>query len=268
MLLEPGSSAPTLGIRALRGLYVMESADIQIYLPLLIAVLLSRGRIAQSGFPLAGLVGWYLCDLFAANASGAYYGHQMRQPLPALALLGALGVWAMVRGGFTLEPIRRHHRTLIAIAIFFIWWTLPGTFMSNVGASSIKKTAEWVRRHTTEQDYVYVFATVDANPIIASTGRQASSRYFNQFFHSAPGVMETIQRDIDANPPVYLVLQRDGKMGLQPITDIPGWVYTLLATQYEEEKEFNYLVEARFGEVLRGFTVYRRKGTAAVPANR
>jgi hypothetical protein len=268
LLLAPGSATASAQYRVLMALRVMESTDLQLYLPLLLLVLLMSRRMLAARVPLFGLLGWYACDLIAVNASGAYYGHQLRQALPPLALLSAVALWTLLRAQWAPEPLLRTHRALVIGAVALIWWTLPGAFITNLRADAITQTAAWLRNHTTAREYVYTFGTLDINPILAGSERRASSRYFNQVFFDVPGAEETIKRELAERPPAYIVIQRHRQVGLLGMKEMPGWVDALLARSYHLEKEMLYTGADMFDSQRSGGYLIYRRNQEILPADR
>jgi len=267
MLGGSGSSVSSLLFRLNRALFTLGSVTMQMYMILLLVLLLVRKRL-PAAVPFAGLVGWYACELFAVNSSGTYWGHQLRQALPPLALLGGLAWQALIGANFTREPVLRwSHRMLIAASIALIWLPPLGWYPLSHHNYAAQQTYSWVRAHTMPADYVYTFGVYSANQILVCSGRRASSRYFNQYFLRSPGVEAEIRRDLAARPPTYIVIETQRILSLTEDLKVPEWVDMLVANSYHLEKRINYTKKTRLDDQgIAGFLIYRRNGSA-LPEN-
>jgi len=257
---ESGSSISSPLFRWNRAMLALGAVDFQFYLLLAVVFLAVRRRL-PAGVPVAGLVAWLLVELFAVNSSGTYWGHQLRQALPPLALLVGLTWRALLRGIFTREPLPRWpHHALIAVSIALIWMPPLGWWPLSNHARATRAVYTWVREHTVENDYVYTFGVYDANQILARTGRRASSRYFNQYFLRSPGVEAEIRRDLAAKLPAYIVVEMHRSLSLTEKLMLPAWVDELVAESYTLEKRITYKFKTRTDDqAIDGFLIYRRK---------
>ncbi|MHB0937672.1 MAG: ArnT family glycosyltransferase [Armatimonadota bacterium] len=264
LLAGSGSSVSDLTVRMNRALWVMESADLQIYLVLLMVLIAVYKRLPAS-VPIAGLLAWYAFELFAVNSSGTYWGHQLRQALPPLALLGGMAWWALIKANFTREPVLRwSHYALIGLAIALIWTPPLGWWPLSAQSRAAKRAYTWVNRHTGEQDYVYTLGVLSANQILAYSQRRASSRYFNQYFMKTPGVEAEMRRDLAEKAPTYLVVEMNRSLSLLEELKVPAWVDRQIAESYTLEKQFAYRYRTLLDEnQIGGFLIYRRNPPAA-----
>lgn len=259
LLRESGSSVSSLIYRLNRAMFTMESTELQCYALLIVVLLAVRKRLPGT-VPLAGLLAWFAFELFAVNSSGTYWGHQLRQALPPLTLLGGMAWWALIKANFTREPAPGWpHYALIAASIALIWLPPLGWCPLSNQECAARDTYTWVRDHTTARDYVYTFGVYNANQILAYSGRRASSRYFNQYFLKSPGVEAEIRRELAEKPPAYIVIEMHRSLSLTDDLKVPTWVDTLITQSYDLEKRITYTYKTRLDDQgMDGFLIYRR----------
>lgn len=264
LLAGSGSSVSDLTMRMNRALWVMESADLQIYLMLLLVLMAVYKRLPAS-VPLAGLLAWYAFELFAVNSSGTYWGHQLRQALPPLALLCGMAWWALMKANLTREPVLRWpHYVLIGMSIALIWMPSLGWWPLSAQSRAAKRGYSWVREHTAEQDYVYTVGVLSANQILAYTERRASSRYFNQYFIKTPGVEAEMQRELAEKPPTYFIVEMNRSLSLLEKLKVPAWMDGQIAGAYHLEQRYTYQYRTLLDQnQTGGFLIYRRNAPAA-----
>jgi len=264
LLAGSGSSVSDLTVRMNRLMYTFETVDLQLYLPLLLVLVVMYKRFPAT-VPLAGLLAWYAFELFAVNSSGTYWGHQLRQALPPLALLCGMAVWALMQANLTWEPMRRWpHYALVGLSIALIWTPSLGWWPLSAQSRAAKKTYSWVREHTADQDYVYTVGVLSANQILAYTERRASSRYFNQYFIKTPGVEAEMRRELAEKPPAYYVVEMNRSLSLLDHLKVPAWMDRQIADSYHLERRYTYQYRTLLDEnQTGGFLIYRRNAPSA-----
>ncbi len=265
-----GSSVGDVKVRLLRALDTANELHFQLFLLLVLTLILLlllstgfvalRARLTAQRATLYALLGWFVCDLIAVNATGSYYGHQMRQLLPAMALMGGVILAELFHAQMAAEPLGRLHYVLAAAAVAVLWCpTFTINYTTNDRAPALMQTAAYLRAHTTPGDYLYTVGTVDNNPILALSERRAPCRYFNQYFYHLPGAAEELKRDLAAHPPAYVVVQLNRLMGLQPTEQVPFWLEAMLLVQYDRVQMYTFTeVTPIDPAALGGYLIYRR----------
>ena len=264
MLGGAGSSVSSWLIRWNRLMFTLESPVLQMYM-LLLGVLLLLYRRLPAAVPLVGLMGWYVCELIAVNASGTYWPHQLRQALPPLALLGGIAWWALIKANLTREPaLCWPHYALIGLSIALIWTPPLGWWPLSSQSRAAREAYTWIREHTEAQDYVYTFGVMSANQILVNAERRSSSRYFTQYFLNTPGVEAEVRRDLAAKPPKYIVMESGRSLSITEDLTVPQWVDALVADAYHLEKRITYTQKTTIDDQMTsGFLIYRRNASAA-----
>ncbi|HEX2948450.1 MAG TPA: glycosyltransferase family 39 protein, partial [Armatimonadota bacterium] len=186
ILAHAGSSVPDPSKRISKFLYIMESGELQLFLPLLLFFTVWRGKVADRPIVI-GLVWWFVCDALGALLPGNYFGHQLRQLLPALCLLSALTIRTL-----TGIDISRSHQPVqatawLVVASIAALWLPPLRFVEKEDVKQsyckcMQQVAAYLQTHTSPAEMIYIFNSDRGTPILANAHRLAASRYFTQFF--------------------------------------------------------------------------------------
>jgi len=260
ILRAPGSSAPNILVRIWRASSVMEAVDFQLYLLVLLGTVGLYRLMKKQAMPVAGLLGWFALEFLAANASGSYFGHQLRQFLPPLALLASLTLATLVQWRWRGETLKSPTIYLLGVIVMLLWWPswAPDRNMPQFTRAS-QRIVSWVATHTTDSDYVYIFSMGEGNPLLAFMQRRASSRFFTQYFLGMPGGEAELRRDLQQHPPRYLLLPIHKYMSSLPVRAIPDWVMQLTTRDYRLETTISYLERTPLDDQQKsGFELYRR----------
>jgi len=258
ILSAPGSSAPSLEVRFARANRVLETVDFQLFLPMILVLLALYGTMKKQALPIAGLIGWLLCEFVAANASGAYFGHQMRQFLPPLALVAALTLATLVNWRWSGQALSSPYPALFGVIVITLWFPCWLTDDHREKDDALWKTVHWIDAHTTPRDYVYTVTSGDGTPVLAFAQRPAPSRHFTQYFLGIPGGEEELRRDLTRRPPSYLLLPVDKLMSSLPTREVSPWLIKMAKRDYQLETTITYPLRTTYDKVDIGFYVYRR----------
>lgn len=223
--LLPGTGNASLQDRLVRFVEVFfRSPMILFYLPLAVLVW-RRKQIANTlNAPLWALVAWAGLELTGAAASGYFYGHQVKQVLPTLSLLAAAGLGGALEW---LRPARASQSgrpLIIALAAAVLLW-MPYAEISAAfdhKPDPNREMGDFVRQNSQPSDYVVALGW-DGFQILAWSQRPSPCKYFSMFFLEQPAARQTLQRDLAAKPPRFIILPFTGQ-------DQPNWqcVYDML----------------------------------------
>lgn len=186
------------------------NSRIVIVYPILLLLFLQKELLKHKYF--RWILVWFFFDLVAANLSGYFYGHQLKQMLPALSLiLAALLVNEMKNIiGIDFDKIKdRYFRfgLLFVFIVFVPYRTLYINSKRLIIENDIdhnQKVAAWLYENTDEDDFIYALGG-DCNPILALSERVSSSEYFNSIFISGEEEQTEILKDLAINPPTYII---------------------------------------------------------------
>jgi hypothetical protein len=174
----------------------------------------------------AVLLIWFLLDFIGVNASGYYYGHQIKQLLPPLTIIISIGIAHWLSGRYASE--KQHFKKKLEICVVFIGIILfpyKQVYLNykrnkNFDESSIVyvEAGNWIRSNTNKADYIYILG---AEPNLVKTlsvsERITSSKYFNSIFIANDFQRETIFKDLKQNPPKYILKYNNFNNELIPI---------------------------------------------------
>jgi hypothetical protein len=201
-------------------------------LPLYIMIVLFvvfRRDLRSAFVPVAGLALWAGADFVGTNASGFYYGHQLKQMMPSLALIAGIGAAALCERIAAAPPRRsmllQKPGILMVAAVVLLsvpYRSLSTWLRGDRPADPCAPVADWIRTHTAEGDPIMVIGW-DASCILAQSQRTCPTRHFTHCFLRIPGAREEILRDLAANPPKVVAVpigQNDQNVSPKWLTDI------------------------------------------------
>ena len=156
-----------------------------------------------------GLLIWMFFDFIGLNASGYYYGHQIKQLIPSVSIItGILLSNLFVKHITEKSEISKYASILLIfiIVLFFPFQSLIANCNKAVNGyvDNGKELGIWLRENTNENDYVYI-AGGGGNPILSYSDRISSSKYFNTIFVTSAAAREQLLSDLKAKPPLYFL---------------------------------------------------------------
>lgn len=148
---------------------------------------------------------WFFIEFIAVNASGNYYGHQIKQLFPPLSLL-----FGYIYFNIFKNVINKLHIYLLIVILFpyeFIFIHTPiKIFNSN---DKNKDLGIYLKNNTNSIDYIYILGNkFQSNIIQYYTTRLSSSKYFNSIFLNYPKDYESLKIDILKNTPKYFLIYK------------------------------------------------------------
>jgi 4-amino-4-deoxy-L-arabinose transferase-like glycosyltransferase len=162
-----------------------------------------------------GILLWFVFDFIGVNASGYYYGHQIKQVIPSLSLMGGMVMGNLMAPNFYLK--RKNLNPLwyfiILTFLFFPYKQCYRTLnlLLNPPDSFSKNMGYWVKEHTFKNDYIYILGD-DDNLIsaLAASSRVSSSNYFNLIFIKEDKHRHKVYSDLMNNTPkIILKIEND-----------------------------------------------------------
>lgn len=212
-----------------------------IFLPVIALFIFSRKAVSRLAYTI--LVAWFLFDFIGVNASGNYYGHQIKQLLPSIALIAGIVfsnlflkrqsfknilLPALVFIGLLLFPLRQ-------LKVNFGKLITPAT----EGAINTDYAIDLITKKSNPNDFIYVFgADKEAVFILANVKRRSSSKYFHSMFITSTREQVQVYSDLKKNIPTFIVKH-------QEFSNINGVYGKETATFFK----MNYKLEERFGEL-------------------
>ncbi len=249
ILLNSGSKAPNFKVHIDNFWNNLIASKFVIFY-LFIALFFFQKQLQQKPF-FWGIVLFFVLDFVGVNASGYYYGHQIKQVIPSLSIIAGIVMSNLKTNNFYLKMINPKLSIYIIVILFFPYKQtyLTTKYLLNPPDSSSKELSSWIRDNTNEADFIYILGgdekLVDA---LSESGRVSSSKYFNSIFITEDKYRKVIYSDLVSKPPkVILKLVNDSIYVHQVYgSEIEGFL----------KKEYN------FYEIINGIEIYKlnRKG--------
>lgn len=218
--LQNGTGSGSLAIRASRFMEIWQQSQMVLFYPLVALFLLRKRHIVGGNVPWGGLLAWAMLDFLAAGSSGYYYGHQIRQTLPTLALMGAIGVSGLLEWVSAKKMVQ-------VMAVLVALWMPYGSLLKGVSphpADTKRELGLWIKDNTEPGDRVLTMGW-SAFQVLAWCDRPAVSRHFNFLLMNIPGAREELARDIARRPPRILVIPTHWRGGNG---ECPDWLAAML----------------------------------------
>ncbi len=232
LILFQGGTAAPFSIRIVKGYNFWFRSEGVLFWPLVFMFIVQYRGLREAGVPFLGIVLWMALDFLGANASGYYYGHQLKQLVPPVALAGGIAIAQIFRSLYRASVIpanRLPSRVLLSLGILsLVWWGFSAMKIQQEARLDLQRNlAYWIKDNTTEDDYIHVNTLAEgAWAILAYAERRSPSRYFTYMFLSRRGAMEEFGEDIHNSKPKLIVDHID-----DPWMKIP-WFQGFLDSNY------------------------------------
>jgi hypothetical protein len=234
----PGTGNPSVAGRLAKTFHTWcQTSLVLFYLPLAAFVRRSK-TLRAGGLPVIAMTVWLAMEFAGSALSGYWYGHQIKQIIPVLALIGGLGLAAAVErisfvmgGGHPWPPppdaaardgrraIRRADEQhalqilfpalMLAIAIAWFPLTMFHKAVQGPGRDLDREVGLCVRDRSNPNDYVLDLSDEGGSEqILAWSDRPSPSRWFNGFFLRLPQASADLEHDLALHPPRFVVAPR------------------------------------------------------------
>lgn len=218
-----------------RFIQVFFESQMAAFYPGLLLFLFGRNWTRAHSIPYLGLTVWMAADMIGANASGFYYGHQIRQALPSFALLTGLAVGMICAS----KPEIKIWPVVFATAIIFAPIRGLGRAAQTILSGAKDPGCEFasmIQSLSSPNDKVFIYANA-VNELQAYCRRVSPSPYFNTLFIEIPGVEDKMALDVTkAKPALILVDTRLNQ---------PQWLTDLLTASYIDDGLHPYAKSAQ-----------------------
>jgi len=209
ILLKPGSSVPFMW-RVQHFCRIWFGSRMLSFYPFLLLLFLNKEHVRKKYF--VSLLIWMSLDFIGVNASGYYFGHQIKQLLPSLSLISGilLAVFLTTRRKEVPWSAGSLRKTLLLLTLFLFPY---GTLDENIERSRTierdphRQIGEWLESHTGKEEYIYIEGT-GGNTILSYSERVSSSRYFNSTFVTGEAEKQSLMSDLLRNKPRYYLRQQ------------------------------------------------------------
>jgi hypothetical protein len=164
-------------------------------------------------------LGWLLFDFIGANASGHYYGHQLKQLIPALALVTGIIIDELLLFTQRTESTKTVSAFVVVLVLLFLPYQdlVINGYLKGYSEKE-KQLGIWIKEHSTEEDRVF-FNALTSNVAMSYSERVSPSKYFNTFFVTSDKERNTLLKDIRRTPPKFFIVDRNESKKKEKVDD-------------------------------------------------
>ena len=154
---------------------------------------------------------WLFFDFIGVNASGNYFGHQIKQLLPVFSIIVAISIYSF----FNVNKERIQAKAALFVIIISIVCFPYRQIYNNIklvlkyNNTSIKphyEIANWIQENSKSNDYIYI---IGGEPNLIRTQaivkRTSSSKYFQSIFLTSDYERKILMKDLKQNLPVFIL---------------------------------------------------------------
>ena len=241
ILLNKGSSIGGIKGRIFGFFAVWEYSRIVVFYPCLSLFFLQSNLLKNKYF--IGLLIWLLFDFIGVNSSGYYFGHQIKQLMPALSIIIGILLGNLLINLKSDKATYSKYVSIIILTIIITMFPYQLVFQngylllrSHSNTISDKEIGTWLRDNTKKKEYVYVFGG-QSSPILSYSERVSSSKHFSEIFITTKTEKDLLFSDLKEKPPVY-ILKRS-------------------SPSYSGERNYE---DARIDSLMNNYTLLQSKG--------
>lgn len=197
-----------LGARLGGFLATYTASRIVLFYPFLLLLICNRELRRNRLF--LGIVIWGVCEFIGSNASGYYYGHQLKQAVPALAIVLGVVLGQHLRDIMPWPNGKRSGAMWLLALLIVLWFPYDSACNQlRLAAKRLPDTYRdlgvWLGDHSDSGDYVYVAGEM-GSAVLSQSGRLSSSRHFNTIFITTEAAEQEVLRDLAEKPPVCILM--------------------------------------------------------------
>lgn len=161
------------------------------------------------------LILWLLFDFVGVNASGYYFGHQLKQMLPAFSIIVAISISFLIGKRYNKNNNRFYTAAaqvvlLIGIVCFPYKQIYQNfkliTQYDNTSLTPHEEIANWIKENSNSEDYIYI---IGGEPNLIRTqaiaNRTSASKYFQSLFLTSDYERGILMEDLKQNLPVFIL---------------------------------------------------------------
>lgn len=206
ILLNPGSSNSIVE-RLYLSIDVWFESRITIFWLIIPMLMYQKDLIKKRYF--IGLLSLLILDFIGANASGNFYGHQIKQIIPSISIITAILLSQItIKLNKNITQFKTNVWIMI-ISIIILLFPYHNVIINGYFSGfpdNEKELGLWIKNNSDETDYIYVVAQGGSGPILSYSERVSASKYINIFFTRPNHIKEQVLLDIASNKPKYLIV--------------------------------------------------------------
>jgi hypothetical protein len=211
ILLKSGSSLGEFTSRWDNFFNVFIASKFVLLLGIVVFFFIKRNRITKSYSAL--LFFWFLFDFIGVNTSGYYYGHQVKQILPAISIISGIVIIHSYKNRWISSK-----SLIIGVLICFVlfpWQQLKISVANKIlpvreKYQNIDNAVSFIKDRTNPEDLVYMLGgDMESVLTFSKLKRRSSSKYFHAIFINGINEQTIVFNDLKANPPKYIIRHKD-----------------------------------------------------------
>ncbi|NHZ85254.1 MAG: hypothetical protein GWP19_05170 [Planctomycetia bacterium] len=185
-----------------------------------------------------GLLIWLIFDFIGVNASGYYFGHQIKQLMPSLSII--IGILIANSIQFYTDNVHEQAIYTKRILIFTIVFLLPYNlifddyiqYKSKIFLHQNRTVGRWLKDNSKSSDYLYFLC--NANAVLSYSERVSSNKNFNPLFLNTDEEFEEVYIDLINKTPKFIVRRKFNKWNFpKKLEDFVEQNYSLNNAQYD-----------------------------------
>lgn len=209
ILMNPGSSSTTID-RLYAFFNAWFESRIFIFAAIIPLLFLNKKLLKDKAFII--ILIWFVFDFLAANASGNYSGHQIKQILPSISIIAGILISKIpfITSNTIAEFKTKTSLMILTIIIILLPYynlTINGYFKGFPDYE--KEIGLWIKENSNENDYVFVVSLAGSGPIMTYSERRSPSKYFNIIFCKPEKNKKILIDDINNNKPKFIVIRNN-----------------------------------------------------------
>lgn len=213
ILLNPGSKITGQGAHFSNFINVFFFSRFVLFYPLLFLFFWKKD-IIKNKYKIV-LITWLVLDFVGVNASGYYYGHQIKQMLPSFSIIVSSAIYYLINKKYYVKREDFNNKVAIVIILLGVFCFPYKQIYKNLklvlqydNKSSVPhvEIANWVKKNSNLDDYIYIVGG-EPNLIraLSIAERTSSSKYFHSIFLTGNSERDILMTDLKLKPPVYIL---------------------------------------------------------------
>ncbi|MDD4969125.1 MAG: glycosyltransferase family 39 protein [Paludibacter sp.] len=157
-----------------------------------------------------GLLLWFAFDFLGVNASGHYYGHQIKQMMPSFAIIIGILFSELLKKLSSSKSYKINYQLGMILFVIFSFLPYGGLgkgaicFLNRNKMDDDKKLGIWLNNNTLQNETVFIEADFHSN-VLAYSERFSASKYINTIFLTTEKERTELLNDLKKNKPIYIV---------------------------------------------------------------
>jgi len=240
LILADSGSTPDLSARILSARTLWLNSRIVFFYPFLILIVLVPQLLRKKSF--IALLIWLAYDFIGVNASGYYFGHQIKQLMPALSITIGIIISEIIQKLSIDDYLKTKYKIkLISLLILFLlpYNLLFENFQKIKSIDYIDQNKElglFIKESTQNSDFVYMMT--NANALLSYTDRVSPTKFFNPLFVNNNEEHQEVLANIYIKKPKIIVKRQEEKQFTFP-------------TEYHNYLSENYsILKQKFGYII------------------